>query len=150
MGWDALLMIGGVTSLGAASVKTGLAKWMVDAALGGMTGWSAVWVIAAVSAFTVLVHLAIPIAPVINSVLIPPIALLALAAGQSPALYALPVAFTASCAFLLPLDAVPLVTLPCGYYRTFDMFLPGAVISLVWVVWMTALMMLLGPALHLF
>jgi solute carrier family 13 (sodium-dependent dicarboxylate transporter), member 2/3/5 len=150
VGWDALLMIGGVTSLGAASVKTGLAKWMVDAALGGMTGWSAVWVIAAISAFTVVVHLAIPIAPVINSVLIPPIVLLALAAGQSPALYALPVAFTASCAFLLPLDAVPLVTLPCGYYRTFDMFAPGLVISLVWVVWMTVLMMLLGPALHLF
>jgi solute carrier family 13 (sodium-dependent dicarboxylate transporter), member 2/3/5 len=150
VGWDALLMIGGVTSLGAASVKTGLAKWMVGAVLGGMSGWSAVWVIAAISAFTVVVHLAIPIAPVINSVLIPPIVLLALAAGQSPALYALPVAFTASCAFLLPLDAVPLVTLPCGYYRTFDMFAPGAVISVAWVVWMTLLMMVLGPALHLF
>jgi solute carrier family 13 (sodium-dependent dicarboxylate transporter), member 2/3/5 len=150
VGWDALLMIGGVTSLGAASVKTGLAKWMVGAVLGGMSGWSAVWVIAAISAFTVVVHLAIPIAPVINSVLIPPIVLLAVSAGQSPALYALPVAFTASCAFLLPLDAVPLVTLPCGYYRTFDMFAPGVVISVVWVVWMTVLMMLLGPALHLF
>src|SRR5262245_16088990 len=72
VGWDALVMIGGVTSLGAASVKTGLAKWMLDAVLGGMGGWSAVWVVAAVSAFTVVVHLAIPIAPVINSVLIPP------------------------------------------------------------------------------
>ena len=150
VGWDALLMIGGVTSLGAASVKTGLARWMVDAVLGGMSGWSAVSVVAAISAFTVVVHLAIPIAPVINSVLIPPITLLAMAAGQSPALYALPVAFTASCAFLLPLDAVPLVTLPCGYYRTFDMFAPGAIISVVWVAWMTALMMVLGPALHLF
>jgi sodium-dependent dicarboxylate transporter 2/3/5 len=150
VGWDALLMIGGVTSLGAACVKTGLAKWMVDAVLGGMNGWSAMWVVATVSAFTVVVHLAIPIAPVINSALIPPIVLLAAAAGQSPALYALPVAFTASCAFLLPLDAVPLVTLACGYYRTFDMFVPGAVISVVWVAWMTVLMMLLGPALHLF
>jgi sodium-dependent dicarboxylate transporter 2/3/5 len=144
VGWDALLMIGGVTSLGAASVKTGLAKWIVSAALGGMSGWAAVWVVAAISAFTVVVHLAIPIAPVINSVLIPPIVMLALAAGQAPALYALPVAFTASCAFLLPLDAVPLLTFTRGYYRTLDMLLPGALISLVWVAWMTVLMMTVG------
>ena len=51
--------------------------------------------------------------------------------GRNPALYALPVVFTASCAFLLPLDAVPLVTYGKGYYRMFDMFLPGAVISVV-------------------
>ena len=44
-------------------------------------------------------------------------------------LLALPVAFTASCAFLLPLDAVPLLTFARGYYRTFDMFVPGAVIK---------------------
>jgi sodium-dependent dicarboxylate transporter 2/3/5 len=60
------------------------------------------------------------------------------------------VAFTASCAFLLPLDAVPLLTFARGYYRTFDMFVPGAVISVAWVVWMTALMMLLGPPLGFF
>ena len=143
-------MIGGVTSLGAASVKTGLAKWLVDAVLGGMTGWGAVWVVMAISAFTVVVHLAIPIAPVINSVLIPPIVLLAMGSGQSPALYALPVAFTASCAFLLPLDAVPLITYARGYYRTIDMLVPGAVISLVWVAWMTVLMVLLGPRLGFF
>jgi sodium-dependent dicarboxylate transporter 2/3/5 len=62
-------------------------------------------------------------------------------------LYALPVAFTASCAFLLPLDAVPLVTYGKGYYRMFDMLRPGAVISLIWVVWMTFLILVLGPRL---
>src|SRR4030095_9494538 len=41
VGWDALLMIGGVTSVGAASLKTGLAKWLVTAVLGGETGGSA-------------------------------------------------------------------------------------------------------------
>jgi sodium-dependent dicarboxylate transporter 2/3/5 len=34
VGWDSLIMIGGVTSLGAASVSTGLAKWMVDVGAG--------------------------------------------------------------------------------------------------------------------
>jgi sodium-dependent dicarboxylate transporter 2/3/5 len=147
VGWEALLMIGGVTSLGAVSVETGLAQWLVQAALGGLAGWSPLWLIAAVSAFTVVVHLAIPIAPVINSVLIPPIVLLALDAGRNPALYAVPVAFTASCAFLLPLDAVSLLTYSRGYYRMLDMVRPGVLVSVAWVILMTALLLLLGPAL---
>jgi solute carrier family 13 (sodium-dependent dicarboxylate transporter), member 2/3/5 len=149
-GWDALFMIGGVTSLGAASVDTGLAKWMVDGMLGGMQGWPVVAVLAAISAFAVVIHLVLPIAPVVNAVLIPPIVLLAAGSGHHPALYALPVAFTASCAFLLPLDAVSLVTFSKGYYRMFDMLLPGAIISLAWVLVLTALMVALGPPLGLF
>ncbi|HJN43999.1 MAG: carboxylate transporter [Acidobacteria bacterium] len=149
IGWEALLMVGGVTSIGAASVETGLAQWLVDGSLGGLENWGAVSIVALVSAFTVVIHLALPIGPVINSVLIPPLALLALSTGQNPALYALPVAFTASCAFLLPLDAVPLVTYGKGYYRMLDMFVPGAVVSLVWVVLITALLVVLGPVVGL-
>ena len=80
---------------------------------------------AAISAFTVVVHLVLPIGPVINATLIPPIALLATETGQNPVLYALPVAFTASCAFLLPLDPVPLLTYTRGYYRMLDMLRAG-------------------------
>ena len=145
--WDTLLMIGGVTSLGAASVETGLAGWLVAAMLGGMEHWSLPVVLVAISAFTVVVHLALPIGPVVNAVVIPPIALLAVASGMSPALYALPVAFTASCAFLLPLDAVALITYSKGYYRMLDMLAPGAVVSLAWVMWMTILMLVLRPVL---
>lgn len=149
IGWEALLMLGGVTSLGAASLETGLAKWLVGAALGGLSDWSAPAVVAAVSAFTVVVHLPIPMAPVINAVVIPPIVLLAQASHHNPALYALPVAFTASCAFLLPLDAVPLLTYGKGYYRMLDMLRPGAWVSAVWVVWMTVLTTMLAPVLGL-
>ena len=149
-GWDTLMVIGGVTSLGQASSQTGLATWLADSALGGLQDWNAVAVIAAVSAFTVVIHLLLPIAPVINAVMIPPIMILGTAAGVNPALYALPVIFTASCAFLLPLDAVPLVTYSRGYYRMFDMLMPGLVISAVWVVLMTALLIVIGPLVGLF
>jgi sodium-dependent dicarboxylate transporter 2/3/5 len=144
-GWDALLMIGGVTSLDAASAKTGLAKWLAVSALGGLANWNIILVLVTISAFTVVIHLMLPIAPVINAVMIPPIMVLASAAGVSPALYALPVIFTASCAFLLPLDAVPLVTYSRGYYKMLDMLLPGIIISVVWVIAMTAILMLVGP-----
>lgn len=144
-GWDTLMMIGGVTSLGSASSQTGLAEWMAGTVLSGVQDWPTVLIIAGISAFTVLIHLMLPIAPVINAVMIPPMMVLGTAAGVNPALYALPVIFTASCAFLLPLDAVPLVTYSRGYYRMLDMFTPGLVISVIWVVLMTGLLLLIGP-----
>jgi sodium-dependent dicarboxylate transporter 2/3/5 len=150
IGWDVLLMIGGVTSIGQASVDTGLAQWLVDSLLGGMEQWPLVALLAAISAFTVLVHLALPVGPVINAVVIPPIALMAVAAEKNPALLALPVAFTASCGFLLPLDPVALVTYSRGYYRMLDMAVPGVPLSLAWIVVMTGLMLVLGPPLGFF
>lgn len=143
--WDSLLMIGGVTSLGAASANSGLAKWIVDLSMGGVQAWPAAPLIAAISLFIVLIHLAVPVNPAIVAAIVPPVAQLALSTGQNPALYALPVVFTASCAFLLPLDAVPLVTYGLGYYRPIDMFRPGALVSLAWVVLMTAAMLAVGP-----
>jgi sodium-dependent dicarboxylate transporter 2/3/5 len=147
--WATLMMIGGVTTLGSASGQTGLAKWLATSALAGLSDWGTVGVIVAISAFTVVIHLVLPIAPVINAVMIPPIMAMAVAAGVNPALYALPVVFTASCAFLLPMDAVPLVSYSKGYYKMFDMFLPGLVISIIWVILMTALMMTIGPLISL-
>jgi len=149
-GWDALLLVGGVTSLGNASRTTGLAEWMVNASLGGVADWTPIAVIALISAFTVVIHLVLPINPVIVIVLIPPLAILAEQSGVNPAMYALPVAFTASCAFLLPIDAVPLLTYGKGYYKMFDMFLPGVVLSVIWVILMTALLALIGPLLGYF
>ena len=145
VGWGILVMLGGVTTLGGASSGSGLAQWLVDSALGGLTDVPTLWLLILISAFTVVIHLMLPINPVIIVVMIPPIMLLAEAGGANPALYAIPVAFTASCAFLLPLDAVPLITYSKGYYNMTDMFLPGAVISIAWVIVMTAVMMLIAP-----
>jgi sodium-dependent dicarboxylate transporter 2/3/5 len=149
IGWDALMLIGGVTSLGAAANSTGLAKYLVGA-LPDMQLWPAAATIALISAVTVLIHLPVPINPAIVGVLIPPIALLALGTGQNPALYALPVGFTASCAMLLPLDAVAIITYAKGYYRMTDMLLPGAIISVVWVILMTTVMVWVAPLVGLF
>ena len=145
--WEALFMIGGITSLGVACRDTGLAQWFVSNTLGGLTGWNLVAIIATVSLVTVLIHLVVPILPAVVAILVPPIVLLAQQSGESPALYTLPVIFTASCGFLLPLDAVALITYGSRYYKMTDMLLPGAIISAGWVILMTTLMMVLAPML---
>ena len=91
-----------------------------------------------------------PVNPAIVGVLIPPIALLAMSTGQNPALYTLQAVFTASCAMLLPLDAVTVITYSKGYYRMTDILLPGAIISVFWVILMTLLMMWVAPAVGLY
>lgn len=142
--WDVLLLVGGVTSLGAAAGATGLAKYLV-ATLPDMTMWSVAAVIALISVVTVLIHLPLPVNPAIVGVLIPPIALLALSSGQNPALYTLPVVFMTSCALLLPLDSVTVITYAKGYYRMTDMVVPGLIISVIWVIVMTAMMVWVAP-----
>lgn len=149
VGWDVLLLLFAVVSLGELSSSTGLAPWLVEATLGDVATWNFIVILLAISLFTVLIHLMLPINPVINVVMIPPIMALGTAAGFSPELFALPVIFTASCAFLLPLDAVPLVTYGKGYYKMFDMLKPGIPISIAWVVVMTALMLIVGPLIGL-
>jgi sodium-dependent dicarboxylate transporter 2/3/5 len=143
-------MIGSVTSLGQASVKTGLAEWLVQATMSGITDWPLFWLIAFISLLTVLIHLPLPIAPVVNAVLIPPIAALALSMEIDPVILVLPVAFTASCAFLLPLDAVPLITYAKGYYRMWDMLKPGIILSFAWIIIMTVLMIWIAPRVQLY
>ena len=148
-GWDILMMAGAVATLGAASSSSGLAQWLVDVSLGGVSDFPVVLILGLISVFTVLIHLMLPVSPVINAIMIPPIMLLAVEAGVNPALYALPVIFTASCAMLIPLDPVPLLTFSKGYYTMFDMFKPGAIISIIWVIVMTAILMFVGPAIGL-
>lgn len=149
IGWDILLMIGAVTSIGLASRDTGLATWVVSSIFDGAEGISVLWLIIAITTFTVLIHFVVPIGPVVNAVMIPPIVALAIAIDQPPMLLALPVIFTASCAFLLPLDAVALITYSKGYYRMTDMLWPGLVISVFWVIVLTALMLVVAPWLGL-
>ena len=149
IGWDVLLLLFAVVSLGALSSTTGLATWLVESSLGTVSTWPLVVILLSISLFTVVIHLMLPINPVINVVMIPPIMALGSAAGFSPELFALPVIFTASCAFLLPLDAVPLVTYGKGYYKMFDMLKPGIPISLAWVVLMSVLMLAIGPMIGL-
>ncbi len=148
-GWEVLLLLLAVTSMGAVSSSSGLAPWLVEATLGDVAGWPVIALLVMISVFTVVIHLMLPIAPVINVVMIPPIMILGSAAGIDPVLFALPVIFTASCAFLLPLDAVPLITFGTGYYKMFDMLLPGTIISIAWVIVMTAMMLLVGPMIGL-
>jgi len=104
----------------------------------------------AICCFTVGLHLPIPVIPTIISAVVPAMIVLATGSGVNPAVYTLAVALASHCAFFLPLDAVPLVTYSKGYYKMFDMFVPGCIISVAWIVVNTVLLYLICPLIGLY
>ena len=147
IGWSTFLVIGAVTSLGLATVSTGLSAWVVQNVLSGLGSLSLIAITLIIGIFTVFIHIPIPINPAIITAILPPMIILAQDTGVNPAIYALPIAFTTSVAFMLPLDSVTLVTYSKGYYTMRDMILPGAIISLIWVGVMTVVTLTIAPML---
>lgn len=149
IGWDIVLLVGAANSLGMAIWDQGAATWIARVCLGGLTGLPVAVLIAVISTFTVLIHLIIPVNPAIVSVLLPSVVALANSAGINPAMLAIPLGFSVSAAMLLPLDAVPMVTFPAGYYKMSDMLKPGWIISIAWVIIMTLCMFIIARPLGL-
>ena len=149
IGWDILMLIGASNALGMIIWEQGGASWIANACLGDISDLPLAGVIAAISIFTIVIHLLIPVNTAIVAVLLPALAALAGTMGVNPAVLAIPMGFSVSAAFLLPLDAVPLVTYPAGYYRMYDMFKPGALLSAFWVAVMTTAILIIAVPLGL-
>lgn len=150
IGWDTILLIGAANSLGTTLWKTGAAPWIAESVLGGLTSASAFTVILVVVIFTVLIHLLVPVNPAIVSILVPTLAALATTAGLNPAFLVVPMGFTVSAAFLLPLDPVPLITYQANYYKMSDYFKAGWPVSIAWTIIITAAMLILARPMGLF
>lgn len=149
IGWDILFLVGTASSLGMALWENGTATWIANACLGGLNALPLTVVIALVSLFTILIHLVIPVNTPIVTVVLPPVVAIAVSMGINPAILAVPLGFSVSAAVLLPLDAVSLVTYQAGYYKMYDMFKPGIIISIAWIIITTALMYLIAAPLDL-
>lgn len=134
VGWDTILMVGGVISIGAAVVETGVGRWVFEITLAGVSGWHIILLTMAVGMVINLLHLVLPIAPAIVAVAIPPLIGLSQIQGVHPSVFVLTTAFLAGCCLLLPLDAVPLITYSKRYYSMLDMFKVGLAASTVWVI----------------
>ncbi len=97
VGWEAVIMIGGVTSLGAAVVQTGLGSWFVTQSLQGLASFGVIPLTIAVGALVNILHLVLPIAPALVAVTVPPLSDLALLGNINPAIFAIATSFLAGC-----------------------------------------------------
>lgn len=149
IGWEVLMVIGAANSLGVLLWDQGAASWIASTCLGGIAHLPLWAMIAVISAFTVAVHLIVPVNTALVAVMIPALVALSAGMGVNAALLAIPLGFSVSAALLLPLDPVSLVSYNAGYYKMGDMFKPGLFISVCWVVVMTGVMLLIARPLGL-
>ncbi len=138
--WDAVIMIGGVISIGTAVVTTGVGEWMLDVLMGSLTHLNLFWLLFVLGIVLAILHLPLPIAPALVTVFAAPLIGLAMMMGIHPTLLIVPLAVYSGACMLVPLDAVPLITYTKGYYTMGDMFVSGAIVTLIWIlltsIWM--------------
>lgn len=139
--WNVLMLICGSTGLAMAIFQTGAAAWIANSVLAPFTTTSPIVMILMVVAFTVFMHILIPVNPSMVSVFVPIVALFAPTMGLPVATLILPLAYAVNCAFILPLDAVFAVTYSSGHYSMRDLAKAGVPLSVVWVIFGTLIML---------
>lgn len=144
IGWNTILLIGAATSLGTTLWQSGAATWIAESSLAGIQGASTFVVLLFIVVFTILIHLLVPINPAIVSIMVPTLVAFSTSIGMNPAFLAVPMGFTVSAAFLLPLDPVPLITYASGRYKMGDYFKAGIPVCVLWTIIMTAAMFLIA------
>lgn len=149
VGWEVLMVVGSANSLGVLLWEQGAASWIASNCLGDIAGMPLWMMIAVISAFTVVVHLIIPVNTAIVAVMLPALVALAGAMNTNAALLAIPMGFSVSAALLLPLDPVSLVSYNSGYYKMGDMFKPGIFISIAWIAVVPVIMLAIARPLGL-
>lgn len=140
IGWDVLLLIGSANALAYTLTVTKGSIWLANSLLGGMTSVGVVVLLGAVIGFGIIFHMIVPVGSAFLAVTIPVLAVMATKMGISPALLVVPMGFTASCVFLMPLDPNMLTTYNYKYWSFWDAMKPGLWISIAWLVVLTVAM----------
>lgn len=139
-GWGVLFMIGGVNALAAAIVSTGAADWLVNTLMSGAADWAPITVFLAVSAICCFLHILIPSGPAVAGLATVPMIAVAVNCGISPVYLAMIVAFWGAVTYMLPIDAVPLLTYGYGYYTIKDMVTRSGIFNSIVMIIIAALL----------
>lgn len=131
--WDSIFLMGAANAIAMILAQKGAAKWLSDTLLGGLAGSSLFTMLCIITAFGIFSHILVPVANAVLSVCVPIVAALASKAAVDPLLLVLPLGFTASAVFIIPLDPIPLTTYGYGYWKLPEMAKPGLVVSLFWI-----------------
>ena len=144
--WGTLILFGGGLSLASAMSSSGLAKW-IGAALTGFQAWPvAALILLFVAVIVFLTELTSNTATA--SVFLPVGASFAVALGYEPLLFAVPIALSASCAFMMPVATPPnAIVFGSGHVSIPQMVRAGFLLNILATILITGGVYLAGPAL---
>ena len=143
--WSMNIAMFGIVALGMTIYATGASDWIAGGIATLLGGQSFLFVVIALGLFAIIIHLLVPVNQALITILIPIAIGLATALDANPIFLALVVAFCVHIAILLPLDIVPLVIFPYGYYKMYEMIKPGIIISILWFAIVLVVLNVIGP-----
>ena len=145
LSWDIILLSGAACSLAAALGKTGAAYWLATISLSGIQNSSVIIILTMIVVFTIFVHFVLPVSLAIVAVMVPTlVAFAATMPGNPAALLVIPMGFSASAAYTLPIDPVAMITYVHGYYTMGDFFKAGIGAGVVWTIFLVLTMYFIG------
>ena len=150
VGWGVVLMVAGVMSIAGACASTGAAAFLVNSLLS--TGVMNLPVLAGLLVFTALayiVHTFVPAAPALCALFVPAVMGYLVAAGASPAMFAMLMGSITAGSFLLPLSPPMLVSFAEGYYSSAELTKAGRLCSIAYVVVEVLVVYFVGGAMGL-
>ena len=133
VGWNTVFLLASLIPLGQAVQNTGTAEWIAQQILTILDGWP-IWALQAGVAILATVF-SLVMSNVGATVLLVPLAVsIAVAAGASPALFALTVAISTSNSFIIPTHQVnALIMGPAGYKVT-DFVKSGGIMTVLFLI----------------
>lgn len=144
--WTSFFMMGTVLSIAQAMITNKVSDWIVS--LTPSLNVSTIMLTGFTAAAVFVLLIIIPVAPSLVAIIAYPVISLATGAGVSPAILMITTALCAGNCYLLPLDAVPLITYGKGYYGMTDMArstLPLQIIIIILVsIWLPAVFKVIG------
>lgn len=142
VGWEGLFLVGSSTAIALLLVVTGASAWLGDVLLQSMSRFSPLVVIFLVITVGIFSHIPLPVGGAMVALMVPIVAQLAISLGMNPIYLVLPLGFTVSCVFLIPLDPIPLTTFNYKYWKMGDMIKVGFIVSLAWIALLTIAMVI--------
>lgn len=134
-GWNVVLMIGGVMSMGAAVSSTGGGAWLANLFLNsGILNLNVLAALLLMTAIMYIIHTVCPIAPALCALFLPPLIAYSQSVGISPAIMSMVMASITAGSFLLPLNPTIVVTFDKGYYQFFEVAKAGWLSAICYVV----------------
>ena len=133
VGWNTVFLLASLIPLGMAVQNTGTAAWIAQHVMAVLDGWP-IWVLqAGVAVLATLFTLVM--SNVGATVLLVPLAVsIAVAAGASPAVFALTVAVSTSNSFVIPTHQVNALIMGPGGYRVKDFLRGGGIMTVLFLV----------------
>ena len=133
VGWNTVFLLASLIPLGQAVQNTGTAEWIAQQILTILDGWP-IWSLQAGVAVLATVF-SLVMSNVGATVLLVPLAVsIAVAAGASPALFALTVAISTSNSFIIPTHQVNALIMGPAGYKVIDFVKSGGIMTILFLI----------------